>query len=109
MVTEVSLEKQQIMLIGIKILFKFTAISLFPEMFDALKLGITGRAQQKLIAIEHLNPRQFTEDNYQRVDDRPYGGPGMVMMVPPYAVQLPAHGNNNLTHPLSTYHHKVER
>lgn len=30
------------------------------------------------------NPRDFTHDNYRRVDDRPYGGgPGMVMLAEP--------------------------
>ena len=66
-------------------MFNFTTISLFPELFDALNLGITGRAQKNgLMHLSHINPRQFTDDNYQRVDDRPYGGgPGMVMMVEP--------------------------
>ncbi len=61
------------------------AISLFPQMFDALNCGITGRAikQQRLI-IDVINPREFTSNVHQTVDDRPYGGgPGMVMMVEP--------------------------
>jgi tRNA (guanine37-N1)-methyltransferase len=60
-------------------------VTLFPEMFKALGVGITGRAQeQQLINLQYYNPRDFTEDKYHKVDDRPYGGgPGMVMLVQP--------------------------
>lgn len=63
----------------------FGIITLFPEMFNALHVGITGRAlKEKLIQIKCWNPREFTEDKHQSVDDHPYGGgPGMVMMAPP--------------------------
>lgn len=61
-------------------------ISLFPEMFRALtESGITGRAVKNgLLEVPCWNPRDFTEDAYHRVDDRPYGGgPGMVMQIEP--------------------------
>lgn len=60
-------------------------ISLFPEMFTPLNLSIPGRAQQKgLLKISYLNPRDFTADKHNTVDDRPYGGgPGMVMKFEP--------------------------
>lgn len=61
-------------------------VSLFPEMFVAVsKFGITGRAvEQGLLEVEFWNPRDFTEDKHQTVDDRPYGGgPGMLMKVAP--------------------------
>lgn len=61
-------------------------ISLFPEMFRAItESGITGRAVKSgLVELECWNPRDFTEDAYRRVDDRPYGGgPGMVMLIEP--------------------------
>ncbi len=60
-------------------------ISLFPEMFTPLNLSIPGRAQKKgLIKISYLNPRDFTGDKHNTVDDRPYGGgPGMVMKFEP--------------------------
>ena len=51
-------------------------------MFDAIaKYGVTSRAlEQGLYQLQLWNPRDFTEDNYRTVDDRPYGGgPGMVM------------------------------
>lgn len=66
----------------------FAVISLFPEMFDAIaQHGITGRAlrrdQTQLICI---NPRDFAEDTYRKVDERPFGGgPGMLMMAEPLA------------------------
>lgn len=64
----------------------FAVISIFPEMFDAIrKFGITGRAaNNQQVVIDVINPRDFTTDNYHRVDERPFGGgPGMVMMAEP--------------------------
>ena len=60
-------------------------ITLFPEMFQALNYGIVGRAlERKLLQLQFWNPRAFTKDPHQTVDDRPYGGgPGMVMKVAP--------------------------
>ena len=65
---------------------QFDVVTLFPPMFDAIsQYGITQRAREEERYHLHLwNPREFTEDNYHRVDDRPYGGgPGMVMLVDP--------------------------
>ncbi|WP_426417209.1 tRNA (guanosine(37)-N1)-methyltransferase TrmD [Aestuariirhabdus sp. LZHN29] len=64
----------------------FGVVSLFPEMFKAVtEQGITGRAvKQGLIEVDLWNPRDFTQDKHQTVDDRPYGGgPGMLMKVQP--------------------------
>ena len=64
----------------------FDIITLFPPMFDALaRHGITRRAlEQQRFQLQLWNPRDFTEDNYRTVDDRPYGGgPGMVMLAEP--------------------------
>lgn len=60
-------------------------ITLFPEIFQALNYGVVGRAiTDGLVRITHWNPRDFTDDKYRRVDDRPYGGgAGMVMKVAP--------------------------
>lgn len=63
-------------------------VTLFPEMFSAVSdYGVTGRAVSSGgLAISCVNPRDFTADRHQTVDDRPYGGgPGMVMMAPPLA------------------------
>jgi len=64
---------------------KFGIISLFPEIFQALNAGITGRAiKNGLLTIDCWNPRDYAEDKHKSVDDKPYGGgPGMVMMPEP--------------------------
>jgi tRNA (guanine37-N1)-methyltransferase len=64
----------------------FDVITIFPEMFEAVsRHGITRKAlEEKLFEMKTWDPRDFTTDNYRRVDDRPYGGgPGMVMMAEP--------------------------
>ncbi len=63
----------------------FTIVTLFPEMQDALRYGIVGRAIQKqLLTVSCVNPRDYTEDKNKTVDDSPVGGgPDMVMMVKP--------------------------
>jgi len=61
-------------------------ITLFPEMFElALRHGVFGRAvDNAVIEVALFNPRDYTEDKYRNVDDRPYGGgPGMVLMAEP--------------------------
>ncbi|KHF24929.1 tRNA (guanosine(37)-N1)-methyltransferase TrmD [Solemya velum gill symbiont] len=64
---------------------RFDLVTLFPEMFEAIRCGIPGRAIDKGIAsINCWNPRDYTQDVHRTVDDRPYGGgPGMVMKVEP--------------------------
>ena len=64
---------------------QFNIVTLFPEMFAAMNYGVVGRAKETgLIDIRCFNPRDYTEDNYHKVDDTSYGGgPGMVMMVKP--------------------------
>ncbi len=61
-------------------------ISLFPEMFRTVTdFGVTGRAVKNgLLELYTWNPRDFTHDRHNTVDDRPFGGgPGMLMMVQP--------------------------
>ena len=61
-------------------------ITLFPEMFKAVtESGITARAVKNgLLTVASWNPRDYADDGYKRVDDRPYGGgPGMVMLIEP--------------------------
>lgn len=65
---------------------RIDVVTLFPQMFAALTdYGVSGRAVKRgLLELGLWNPRDFTHDNYQTVDDRPYGGgPGMVMQVQP--------------------------
>ena len=68
-------------------------VTLFPEMFDALRRGgITGRAiQQGQLRLTCWNPRDLATDVHRTVDDRPYGGgPGMVMGFEPLASTIRA-------------------
>lgn len=72
---------------------KVAVVTLFPTMLDAVtQHGVTGRAvKQALLEVRCWNPRDFTEDKHQTVDDRPYGGgPGMVMMVQPLRLAVGA-------------------
>jgi tRNA (guanine37-N1)-methyltransferase len=64
---------------------QFGAVSVLPPMFDALRVGVTGRAIERgQVDLRLWNPRDFADDAHRTVDDRPYGGgPGMVMMVGP--------------------------
>ncbi len=65
---------------------KFSVLTLFPEMFESvLGESIIGRAIKKgVIETEYVNIRDFSEGNYRRVDDYPYGaGGGMVMQPMP--------------------------
>ena len=60
---------------------KFDVLTLFPEMFESLKLSVIGKAlEKKIIDINLINIRDFSEDKHKKVDDTPYGGgAGMVM------------------------------
>ena len=61
-------------------------LTLFPDMFESpLNYSIIRRARESgLIEIALTDIRDFSTDNYRKVDDKPYGGgPGMVMMPGP--------------------------
>jgi tRNA (guanine37-N1)-methyltransferase len=65
---------------------RFDVVTLFPELFAPhLTQGITRRAYEtKQVDVRLWALRDFADDAYRRVDDRPYGGgPGMVMLVEP--------------------------
>ncbi|HIF50787.1 MAG TPA: tRNA (guanosine(37)-N1)-methyltransferase TrmD [Thiotrichaceae bacterium] len=67
-------------------MYRLDVITLFPEMFSSVvEHGVIGRAvTDELIGFRSWNPRDYTKDKHQTVDDRPYGGgPGMVMMYEP--------------------------
>ncbi len=67
-------------------MMRIDVLTLFPEMFESpLNHSILKRAQQnKITEIVFTNIRDFAEDKYRKVDDKPYGGgPGMVMMPGP--------------------------
>ena len=72
---------------------RFDLITLFPELFGPhLSQGVTRRAFESGQADVRLwQLRDFADDNYRRVDDRPYGGgPGMVMLAEPLERALAA-------------------
>jgi len=66
---------------------KFDIITIFPDIFSSyLSESILKRAVQKnKIQIKTYNPRVYATDAHKSVDDRPYGGgPGMILMFPPF-------------------------
>ena len=69
----------------------FNIITLFPEIFlKHLGTGVIGRAiKAGLINYQCYNPRDFTNDKHNTVDDKPFGGgAGMVMKIEPLAASL---------------------
>jgi tRNA (guanine37-N1)-methyltransferase len=72
---------------------RFDVVTLFPDLFTPhLTLGVTRRAfATKQLDVHLWSLRDFADDTYRRVDDRPYGGgPGMVMLVEPLERALAA-------------------
>ena len=62
---------------------KFDVLTLFPEMFEPLKQSIIKRAsEKKLLDINLVNIRDFSEDKHNKVDDTPYGGGAGMLMKP---------------------------
>ncbi|WP_423600802.1 tRNA (guanosine(37)-N1)-methyltransferase TrmD [Roseateles sp. MS654] len=82
---------------------RFDVLTLFPELFDPfLRVGVTRRAyESKQVDVRLWPLRDFAEDNYRRVDDRPFGGgPGMVMLAGPLERALAAvKADRAITHP----------
>ena len=65
---------------------RFDIITLFPEMFSAIKeeVVIARAIKKSVISIEEWQLRDFSENKYKNVDDKAYGGgAGMVMQVKP--------------------------
>lgn len=72
---------------------RFDILTIFPELFAPhLTHGVTRRAfENRQVDVRFWPLRDFAEDNYRRVDDRPYGGgPGMVMLAEPLEKALAA-------------------
>ena len=78
-------------------------ITLFPELFSSLSLGVVGRAfDNELAKLQLWNPRDFTQDLHRQVDDKPYGGgPGMVMMYEPVHAAI-TEAKKNMPMPVRT-------
>lgn len=67
---------------------RFDVVCLLPAIVQAaLSEGVIARAAESgAIDVRCTNPRDFTDDAHQTVDDRPYGGgPGMVLLYEPLA------------------------
>src|SRR5579872_3952776 len=61
---------------------RFHIISLFPKAFDSyLGESIIKRAiEDKIISVKFYNPRDFSDNKFRHIDQKPYaGGPGMVI------------------------------
>jgi tRNA (guanine37-N1)-methyltransferase len=68
-------------------------VTLFPEMFAAITgSGIPRKGIEcGAWSLNCWNPREFADDRYRTVDDRPYGGgPGMVMLARPLVAAIEA-------------------
>ena len=51
---------------------RINVISIFPEMFDALGFGMSGRAlDKKALDLYLKNPRDFAKNRHRTIDDRP--------------------------------------
>jgi tRNA (guanine37-N1)-methyltransferase len=71
----------------------FDCVSIFPEMFAALAdVGITRKAREAgLWSLGLWNPRDYADNAWRAIDDRPYGGgPGMVMQAAPLEAAIHA-------------------
>ncbi len=66
---------------------QFEVLTLFPEIIENYcNCSILKRARNgKIISVNSINPRDYTQDKHNKVDDTPYGGgAGMVLMAQPY-------------------------
>ena len=74
----------------------FNVVTLFPDFIEsAMSHGVIGRAIHKnLIGLNLVNPRQFTNNTHQTVDDRPFGGgDGMLMLAEPLKKSIESLGD----------------
>ncbi len=71
---------------------RFEIVTLFPEVVEALRIGLLGKAAGSgLIELATHNPRDHATDRHRSVDDAPYGGgDGMLMMPGPVIEALEA-------------------
>lgn len=69
-------------------MMKIEVITLFPELVDVVtRHGMPRVAvEQKALELSCTNPRDFAQNRWRKVDERPFGGgPGMVMQAEPLA------------------------
>ena len=61
---------------------RFDVLTLFPELIEShMDFSIMKRAADEgVIEVKTINPRDYTLDKHKKVDDTPYGGgAGMVL------------------------------
>ena len=67
-------------------MMNYYVLTLFPDMiYNGCDTSILGRAiEKKLISIEAIDIRSYSQNKHLKVDDYPYGGgAGMVMQAQP--------------------------
>jgi tRNA (guanine37-N1)-methyltransferase len=72
---------------------KFHVVTIFPGLVEPYtNESIIRRAiDAKIISVDCYNPRDYTRDKHNKVDDKPYGGgPGMVMTAEPILLAVAA-------------------
>ncbi len=70
---------------------RFDVITIFPKLFDPfLAESLMAKAlAKKIIDVNIIDLRSFTQDRHRTVDDRPYGGgPGMVLKPEPMVAAI---------------------
>lgn len=76
---------------------RFDILTIFPEYFDVLNLGIIGKAvRDGKFQVNIVNIRDFSKDKHHKTDDYPYGGgAGMVMTPDPIVSAIEATDPNH--------------
>ena len=80
---------------------KYTVITIFPQLIeDYFQEGILSRAlRNKQVGLKTINPRKFTKDRHQTVDDIPYGGgAGLVMKIEPLVKAIKSAARSRFRH-----------
>lgn len=79
---------------------RLDVITLFPQMFDAItQHTVISRAfKEQLVAFQAWQLRDFSDNEYGQVDDKPFGGgAGMVIQLPPvHKAILEIHHQQNI-------------
>ncbi|HUP92449.1 MAG TPA: tRNA (guanosine(37)-N1)-methyltransferase TrmD [Solimonas sp.] len=74
-------------------MLRIEVVTLFPELVEKVtRHGMPRIAvEQRALSLALRNPRDFSQNKWRRVDDRPYGGgPGMVMEAEPLKLAIGA-------------------
>lgn len=85
---------------------KIDFVTIFPELIQHwFSQGVIGRAEKNgILNFTYHNPRKYSDDRHERVDDRPFGGgPGMVMQYVPLARTAEQLNNDGGERPFHIY------